>query len=273
MSAVTSLQSLADTALIVARGAGDVALGGFQCSGPIRKKGQSDLLTEFDLESERYIRAELLRAYPEIPVQGEEQGSPTEPGSATRRWVVDPIDGTTNYAHGHPFWCLSIALVDAAGVPELGVVVAPVLGRSYVAVRGDGAMRDGVACRVSATSELSEALLATGFPYDKHESADNNLREFNALLVQIRGIRRSGSAALDLCFVADGTYDGYWESKLGPWDIAAGALLVEMAGGVVTDRQGNPVRLTPPDARTARDYSAIAASPGLYPKLFSALNP
>jgi myo-inositol-1(or 4)-monophosphatase len=152
---------------------------------------------------------------------------------------VDPIDGTTNYAHGHPFWCVSIGLVAAEG-PALGVVVAPALQLEWVA-DGTRSTRNGEGCRVSEQSELSQSLLATGFPYDRQTSSENNFAAFVHFKKITQGIRRCGSAAIDLCFVADGTYDGYWERKLKPWDMAAGIAMVRASGGRATAFDGGPL--------------------------------
>lgn len=210
-----------------------------------RKRAHTDLVTEYDRRSEMLIVDGLKRARPDDQIVGEEGGSYGNPGRG-RRWLIDPLDGTTNFAHGLPFFCVSIGL-EEAGAPRVGVVTAPALGLTFFAERGGGAFLEeqGELRRiaVSATSELSEALLATGFPYDRQVSAENNFAEFVWMKRRAQGVRRVGAAALDLAMVAAGWLDGYWEMKLKPWDLAAGILLVTEAGGTVTDWHGAPVVL------------------------------
>lgn len=205
-------------------------------------KNPIDLVTQVDLASEAVIRAVLGVATPEIPVLGEEQGGPWE---APTRWIVDPLDGTTNFVHDFPFYCVSIAL-QVDGRLELGVIYDPVHERLYEAVRGEGATRDGQRIRVSSQGELGQALLVSGFAYDRRERADFYLRYVRAFLERAQGFRRTGSAALDLCHVASGQLDGYWEFGLKPWDVAAGALLVQEAGGRVSDMDLGPLTLESP---------------------------
>jgi myo-inositol-1(or 4)-monophosphatase len=195
------------------------------------KSNAKDLVTEWDVRSEELIRRVLAPSG--IEVLGEEHGG-TRGGS---QWLVDPIDATVNFTHGLPIWCVSIAL-ELDGELAVGVVNAPVLGWWFEATRGGGA-RDGAGrpLRVSACAELSRALLATGFPYDL--SGDNNFAEWEQLQ-RAAMVRRLGSAAIDLCLVANGWFDGYWERNLGPWDLAAGALIIVEAGGTVTNSQGGP---------------------------------
>jgi myo-inositol-1(or 4)-monophosphatase len=202
-------------------------------------KSQHDLLTRYDLDSERLIRKRLAELAPELGIVGEEYGGRESPG---RSFYVDPLDGTTNFAHGHPFWAVSIGVLDE-GVPVAGAVVAPCLATEWCGSLGGQALRNGEPCGVSATDRLDEALLATGFPADRSREPDSNLSTFVRLKRAVRGIRRCGSAAIDLCFVADGTYDGYWERHLNAWDLAAGAAVVRCAGGCVTALDGGPPRL------------------------------
>jgi myo-inositol-1(or 4)-monophosphatase len=228
-------QHAASLATEIAREAGDVALKGYRQPKAIRHKGAIDLVTNFDTEVEQFIRERLARATPDIDVVAEEQG-----GDATgeRIWCVDPIDGTTNYAHGHPFWCISIGLV-IQGTAVAGAVVAPSLELQWQAWEGGPALRNGSPCRVSQQADLRESLLATGFPYDRRTSTDDNFAAFFVLKKRALGIRRCGAAAIDLCLVADGTYDGYWERKLFPWDLAAGSCMVRCAGGRVSAPDGD----------------------------------
>ncbi|MEM9073254.1 MAG: inositol monophosphatase family protein [Myxococcota bacterium] len=224
------------TALSIAEEAAAIALEGFRRKPSVTKKGTIDLLTEYDLRSEALIRKRLADAFPDHAIVGEEGDNEAIDGRPV--WYVDPIDGTTNFAHGHPFFCVSMALwVEGRG--ELGVVVAPALGVVWSAERGKGALRNGEPCRVSERSTLEDALCATGFPYDRFDDhEEDNLREHRAFLKRTRGIRRCGSAAIDLCSVADGTYDLYWEQKLSPWDMCGGALIVEESGGRLSDYEG-----------------------------------
>ena len=203
------------------------------------KSNPKDLVTEWDVRSEELIRAVLDERVPGVAFLGEEGGG--DAGAPTGlRWVVDPIDGTVNFAHGLPVWCVSIAVEDETGVLA-GVVTAPRLGWWFEAIRGAGA-RDGEGARleVSAIEQLGQALLATGFPYDIATDPNNNLAEWGHLQRTAGACRRLGSAALDLCMVARGWFDGYWERKLKPWDVAAGALIVAEAGGTVTNTRGGP---------------------------------
>jgi len=201
------------------------------------KTNIKDLVTEWDVRSEELIRTVLEEHAPGIPVLGEEAGQGAGAASGLR-WLVDPIDGTVNFAHGLPIWCVSIAVEDR-GTLLAGVVVAPALGWWFEASRGGGAHDGtGLPIHVSATAQLDRALLASGFPYDLATSPDNNYAEWGHLQKTARACRRLGAAALDLCCVARGWFDGYWERKVKPWDVGAGALIVLEAGGTVTDTQG-----------------------------------
>ena len=203
------------------------------------KTNPKDLVTEWDLRSEEVIRRVLAEHTPGIAVLGEEAGlGSTEGGGGDQRWLVDPIDGTVNFAHGLPIWAISIALEDAGEIAA-GVVAAPALGWWFEARRGGGA-RDGrgAALRVSSIARLDAALLVTGFPYDRATRPDNNFAEWEHLQRRAGACRRLGAASIDLCLVARGAMDGYWERHLKPWDVAAGALIVREAGGIVTDWTG-----------------------------------
>jgi myo-inositol-1(or 4)-monophosphatase len=201
----------------------------------IEYKGRRDLVTDADRASESRIIEGLERLTPGVPILSEERPDPGV--RAGWLWIVDPLDGTTNFAHGHPLYTVSIALCED-GAPALGVVHAPALGDTWSAARGRGAWRDGAQVRVSGETDLSRALLATGFSYDRRELAEGALEVFARLLREAREIRRGGSAALDLAHVASGVFSGYWEPHLAPHDVAAGALLVREAGGIVTDYAG-----------------------------------
>lgn len=203
-------------------------------------KGAIDPVTEADLGAERII-TELIRArFPEDRVVAEESGA--HGGDGPRTWLVDPLDGTTNFSHGLPHFCVSIACADAHGL-RVGVIVEPIRRWTFEAARGGGAWLEGRRLGVSATARLDRAVIATGFPYDRHTAHDNNSHRFAAALRVAQGLRRAGSAALDLAYVAAGWLDGYWEARLQRWDLAAGALLVQEAGGRLTDFRGEPWRL------------------------------
>jgi myo-inositol-1(or 4)-monophosphatase len=240
-------RELLGAALSAARSAGALVEKGWRSRPAPTHKGQLDLVTQFDFDSETLLRRELSRAA-SFPVVGEEQGGERPRDPQTPTWFVDPIDGTTNFVHGHPFWCVSVGLA-AGGCPVLGAVVAPSLRMEWtgIAQEGTAAERDGAPCRVSEALRLQQALLATGFPYDRHINPDNNFDAFVAIKKKCLAVRRCGSAAIDLCFVGDGTYDGYWEHKVKPWDIVAGSAVVLAAGGRVTGYDGRPIDVTKGD--------------------------
>ncbi len=202
------------------------------------KSSANDLVTHVDRLCESHIRDALLAAYPEHVVLGEEQG---QSGEASHRWIVDPIDGTLNYAHGFPFYCVSIGL-EIDGDLVLGVVYDPVRDELFSAVRGGGAYLNGRPLTVSSETNPGNAMLATGFAYSG-DTIGENLDAFARMLSAVRTVRRPGAAALDLCYVAAGRLDGFWELKLNPWDVAAGVVIVQEAGGTVTDSGGAPYQL------------------------------
>lgn len=206
------------------------------------KSGETDLVTKVDKLCETKIREILLGEYPDHVVLGEEEGQPG--GEASHRWIVDPIDGTTNYAQGFPFYCVSIGL-EVDGVMEVGVVLDGVRGELFTAVRGGGAFLNGAPINVTKKTELIDALLATGFAYHK-DTIVENIEIFARVHERVRSIRRPGAAALDLCYVACGRLDGFWELKLKPWDAAAGMLIIKEAGGTVTGAAGEVYNLGDP---------------------------
>jgi myo-inositol-1(or 4)-monophosphatase len=224
------------------------------------KGSPTNLVTEMDRRAEAFIVERLLRAFPAHGILGEEGGE--RPGPSGYRWLIDPLDGTTNYAHGVPVFAVSVAL-EYHGIVELGVGYDPTRDECFVAERGRGARLNGEPIQVSATAKLDESLLATGFPYDIRTTTETNLAEYAALSLRSRAVRRLGSAVLDLCYVAAGRFDGFWELTLGPWDMAAGGLIVEEAGGRITDLGGGPWRL---------DTPAVVASNGqVHDQLLAAL--
>jgi myo-inositol-1(or 4)-monophosphatase len=224
----------------------------------IAKKGPIDLVTDADLSSESEIMRIIGQAYPHHTIVAEEGGG--RAGAPEHRWIVDPLDGTVNYAHQVPFFAVSIAYVhrDAA---QVGVVLNPLSGELFSAEAGGGAQLNGEPIRVSTEAILSECLLATGFPYDLDVGFETLGARFLRCLKQARGVRRLGSAALDLCYVACGRFAGYWEDRLQPWDSAAGTLIVQEAGGTVTDFLNRPV--------SAEARQVVATNGRIHPQLLS----
>jgi myo-inositol-1(or 4)-monophosphatase len=226
------------TAVEAAIAAGRVHLRYFRGDPRIEKKGRIDLVTAADVEAERMLTALIGERFPTHVVIGEESASGEHP-TARFRWIVDPVDGTTNFAHGLGIFSVSIAL-EIDGVLAVGVVYDPVSDELFTAERGEGARLNGRPIRVSACAELVDAMLATGFPYSVREEQRRQVHAFAAFLEEAQAIRRLGSAALDLCYVAAGRFDGYWEERVRAWDIAAGALIVQEAGGMITRLDGDP---------------------------------
>ncbi len=223
------------------------------------KTSHTDLVTHVDKESEARIREVILSSYPDHTVLGEEGGQPG--GEARARWIVDPLDGTLNYAHGFPFYCVSIAL-EIDGTVEVGVVLDTVRNELFTAVRGEGAYLNGAPIAVTREANLQNAMLATGFAYDP-EAVSENLEVFKRVMPHVRAIRRPGAAALDLCYVACGRLDAFWELNLNPWDVAAGMLVIQEAGGTVTGGGGEPYRLS--------EKVVVASNGHLHGKLVSLL--
>jgi myo-inositol-1(or 4)-monophosphatase len=218
--------------------AGEIIRANWDRPKTIDYKGAIDLVTSVDRESERKIVEIVQRNFPNHSILAEEETN-VESKWNEFRWIVDPLDGTTNFAHGYPQFCVSIAL-ERAGEVILGLVSDPIRRECFSAVRQQGAALNGKPIQTSTASELDKSLLATGFPYDQREHADFYLSYFRAFMTRCQGIRRGGSAALDLCYVACGRLDGFWELKLKPWDTAAGALIVTEAGGKLSDFAGQP---------------------------------
>ena len=227
------------TAVEIVLRAGEIQMSRRESGFHIDKKGTIDLVTEVDLECENMCRALLAERFPEHDILAEELSSgPGQPRTSRFRWVFDPLDGTTNYAHGLPVFCASLAL-EIDGRAEVGAIYDPTRKELFTGERGQGAFVNGRRLRVSETASLLDALLVTGFPYDVHQKLVPLLAMFGAFLGQARAVRRLGSAALDLCYVAAGRFDGFWEQTLKPWDVAAGALIVEEAGGRITGMDGS----------------------------------
>ncbi len=217
--------------------AGRIVKETFQNGFSIQKKGSIDLLTDADLNAEKKICEVLTRAFPSDLILTEEAGSLG--GGSERLWIVDPLDGTTNFAHGLQFVSVSIAL-KVGKEYVLGIVYNPFLEELFEARRGKGSFLNGRSIRVTDTKHLQEALLVTGFPYYVRERPERVLRVFEGMVLRAQGVRRLGSAAIDLCYVAMGRFDGFWEEGLKPWDTAGGLVILEEAGGKVTDYWGNP---------------------------------
>jgi len=233
----------------------------------IRHKGPIDLVTDLDFQVEQAIVALLRQRHPDHLILAEETHNDSLEIRNSQRpfWVLDPIDGTTNLAHRLPVFCLSLALVHPPQEIICGLVHAPLLRETYRARLNQGATLNGKPISASRTDSLQEALLATGFAYDVHQSERDNLDLFSHFLKRCRGIRRMGSAALDLCWVACGRFDGYWEEKLKPWDLAAGVLIAREAGASVSAPGGLPFDLF--------SGAALAAAPSLHPTLVREILP
>ena len=226
-----------ETAIDLCRAAGDILNYYADREKLVEYKGHANLVTIADKKSEELIIDGILGRYPSHSILAEESGS-TQPGAAVQ-WIIDPLDGTTNFAHGYPFYCISIAVEDKGEI-QCGAVYDPVRDEMFTAGRGEGAYCNGERLRVSNVSQLSQALLITGFPYNFRERLDTVLGQFGKFLVASQAVRRGGSAALDLCYVAAGRIDGFWELFLQAWDTAAGRIILEEAGGMVTDFKGGP---------------------------------
>lgn len=246
----------------LAKHAGKIVHEGFHHDHQVDFKSEVDVVTEMDHRSEEYLLGEIRSRFPGDSILSEESGSIN--GSHENIWIVDPLDGTVNYSHRLPIYSISIAY-QVQGVLQMGVVYDPSLDECFSAERGKGAWLNGDPIHVTRTTELIKTLLVTGFPYDRHGSDfDRNMRYFSELTRNSQGVRRLGSAALDVCYVACGRFDGYWELSIHPWDVAAGALIVEEAGGKVSDLEGSADYLKPP-------YALIAANPVIHQAILEKL--
>lgn len=246
----------------MARGAGEILRTGYGKHIQISHKGVIDLVTEIDRRSEQYLLGEINRRYPDHHILSEESGE--IPGEECCLWYIDPLDGTVNYAHQVPVFTVSIAY-QQDGVLQLGVVYDPLRDELFSAERGKGATLNGEAISVSKATLLDLSLLSTGFSYDIRTHPETNLDHFARFSLRCQGIRRLGSAALDLCYVACGRFEGFWELRLNAWDIAAGALIAEQAGALVTDIHGNPDYIAAPQ-------SILAANPTLHAAMLHVLH-
>lgn len=237
------------------RQAGAIQLEYFRTPGLVvtAKDNRSDIVTEVDRRTEEFLKEKICSHYPHHSILAEENGNYGDQHSEYR-WIIDPLDGTTNFKAGLPYFSISIA-IEHNGEPYIGIVYAPSLSEMFHAVKGEGAFLNGKQIQVTSNSELADAVVVTGFPIDKDTNPDNNLDNVGRVLPKVRGLRRFGSAALDLCYVAAGITDAFWEMNLHDWDIAAGQIIAEEAGAKVES------------FRIGRNNSIIAAPPELFKKI------
>jgi myo-inositol-1(or 4)-monophosphatase len=239
---------LLNFAIQTAREAGAILTDRLGRALQISNKGDIDLVTEADLASEKLIIERIKSHYPRHAILAEESGASDGaelvPGKSEWKWIIDPLDGTTNYAHGYPCFCVSIAL-ERAGAIEIGVIYDPTRDEMFAAERGQGATLNGRRIRVSTIDDLNSAMLCTGFPYNVRERP-NFARDFANFTMEAQAVRRDGSAAIDLAYIACGRFDGFWEDGLRAWDVAAGLLLIEEAGGRVTNFNGGALDIYTP---------------------------
>jgi myo-inositol-1(or 4)-monophosphatase len=246
----------------MARQAGKILHDRYEKDNKVSYKGVIDLVTDVDHASEAYILGEIQSRFPTHRILSEEAGGLD--GHDEHLWLIDPIDGTVNFAHGVPFFCVSIAYAHK-GVVTLGAIYDPMRDEMFTGERGHGSHLNGRVLKVSTVNELVRSLMVTGFPYDLWTTDRNNLDFFGKFSRQAQGVRRLGSAALDLCYVGAGRIDGYWELSLKPWDLAAGSLIAEEAGARVTTLDGRTDYITPPCA-------LVACAPGIYSSMMEVLN-
>jgi myo-inositol-1(or 4)-monophosphatase len=246
----------------LAREAGAILHAGYNKEHQINYKGVIDLVTEVDHQSEAFLIGEIRNQFHDHHIFAEESG--IIQGSDEHIWYVDPLDGTVNYAHHIPIFCISIAYASRGGL-ELGVVYDPMRDEMFCAERGKGATLNGQPLHVSPVMELQKSLLVTGFPYDAWDTKHDNFANFVHFAKRTQGVRRLGSAALDLCYVAAGRFDGFWELSLNPWDVAAGGLICREAGARVTNVDGHDNFISPPQ-------SVVASAPGIHETLIQELH-
>jgi myo-inositol-1(or 4)-monophosphatase len=247
----------------LARQAGEILRAGHGRQHKVEYKGVINLVTEVDQRSEDYLIRNIRERFPSHSIVAEESG--TLSGEASQVWYIDPLDGTVNFSHGLPFFCVSLAYEENGGM-HLGVVYDPLLDECFSAERGVGAWLNGESIQVSKTNELDKSLLVTGFPYDIRTNPNNNLDHYANFSVRSQAVRRFGSAALELCYVANGRFDGFWEIRLSAWDVAAGGLIAQEAGARVTNLHGEGDYISAPQ-------SIVAANHFIHPQMLSVLNP
>jgi len=245
----------------LARQAGAILRAGYSLEHEVQYKGVIDLVTEVDHQSEAFILHEIQTRFPGHAILTEESGEHL--GSKDHLWFIDPLDGTVNYAHHIPIFCVSIAYAHQ-GRTQLGVIYDPMRDECFSAERGQGACLNGQPLHVSTTTDLVHSLLVTGFPYDTWNTSDDNFGNFVRFAKMTQGVRRLGSAAIDLCYVAAGRFDGFWELSLNAWDVAAGGLIAEEAGALVTNVYGGPDYISKPQ-------SILASTPGLHAHMLAEL--
>lgn len=246
----------------LARQSGAILRAGYDTEHQVGYKGVIDLVTEVDHQSEKYLLGEVQKDFPGHHIFSEESG--IIQGNDEDVWYIDPLDGTVNYAHHIPIFCVSIAYA-SHGILKLGAVYDPMRDEMFLAERGTGAYLNGRALRVSPVKELQRSLLVTGFPYNAWDTPQDNFNNFVKFGKLSQGVRRLGSAALDLCYVAAGRFEGFWEMALNPWDVAAGGLIAEEAGARVTSVNGEDDYLSPPQ-------SVVACTPGIHTRMLEELN-
>jgi myo-inositol-1(or 4)-monophosphatase len=246
----------------LARQAGAILHAGYEMEHEVGYKGVIDLVTEVDHQSEKFLLGEVQKEFPGHHIFSEESG--IIQGNSEHVWYIDPLDGTVNYAHNIPFFCVSIAYA-YQGRLSLGAIYDPMRAEMFLAEHSKGAFLNGRSLRISAATELQRSLLVTGFPYTAWNTPQDNFDNFVKLAKRSQGVRRLGSAALDLSYVAAGRFDGYWEISLNAWDVAAGGLICEEAGARVTNLKGESDYLTPPQ-------SVVASTPGIHARLLEELN-
>ena len=232
MTDMTPISADLDLVASIMEDTGVMLLDRFRRGGPTKKKTGAGLVTEADMLAEKMLMTKLGKQFPGSKFLAEESGGET--GPCERKWIIDPLDGTSNFAHGLPWFCISVAL-EVGGELEMGWVYVPVTHEMFFAQRGKGASLNGRPIRVSETREIEDSVIATGFYYFKGDELDEQVERFRKVQRKALGVRRAGSAALDLAYTAAGFFDGYWEVGIQPWDVAAGSLLVKEAGGMVTD--------------------------------------
>ena len=246
----------------LARESGAILRAGYSKEHQVNYKGVIDLVTEVDHQSEAFLLGEVQGRFPDHHIFAEETG--IIQGNDEHIWYIDPLDGTVNYAHHIPIFCVSIAYASHGNL-QLGAVYDPMRDEMFLAERGHGATLNGKALQVSTVTELQKSLLVTGFPYDAWDTPQDNFANFMRLGKRTQGVRRLGSAALDLSYVAAGRFEGFWEMSLKPWDVAAGGLICQEAGATITNVDGKPDFISPPQ-------SVVASTPGIHSQILKELH-
>ncbi len=236
------LNKFLDFAVSLSKKAGKIQLDSFRKPHTVKYKGPVDIVTEVDIKCQKMAIDTITKAFPDHSILAEEEDINIRSGRSKFKWIIDPLDGTTNYAHGVPVFCFSAAL-EIDSIIVIGCAYNPVLGELFYSSKGGGSFFNNKKIKVSEAEVFEKSLLSTGFPYNKRVNPDNNFDHFRDISLHVKGIRRLGSAVLDLCYCAAGFIDGYWELNLKPWDMASGYLMVKEAGGMVTDFCGKSFNL------------------------------